>query len=170
MEEFISERIIKSNVINNQTVINVTDIIKVDNSDFESRVKIVAYLKDIDLADVAKQFGISQKNNFIARLNTGRLRFAEQRKIAELLGVDIVIKLVIGDHEIVTNSATEMIREACAYKQKTLFSLSNDMGISRQALNTKLKGDRFDYNELTKIVSLLDGEYYNYFIVDDMRI
>lgn len=170
MKEIITNRKIEPCEESGKTVIRITDTIEVDNYNFENRVKTIAYIKDLDLADVARKFGISQKANFIARLNTGRLQFAEQRKIAEILGVDIVIKLVIGQNEITAESASEMIRECCTYRDRTLLSLAKELGVSRQALNTKLNCDRFDHKEIEKIAKLLGGKYCNYFVIDGIRI
>ena len=152
-----------------KTVIRVVDIIEVDNYDMEQRVRAIIYLKQLDIIEVSKAFGTCNEQRFIGRCKTGKLNFAEQREIAKILGVDIVIRMVIDDHIIEADTVKEMIEEACRIKGESISELSGAFEITKQAMSRRLSNGRFTHEELDEFADHFDGRYYNYFVMDGIK-
>jgi len=155
---------------NGKTVLKICEVIEIDSANFEQRVKVIAYLKDLDLGDIAKQFGVSQKNNFLRKLSVGKLKFTEMYKIAKILGTNIVINFTIGDKIIEAESSSELIRKACAETDTSLLKLAEYLTMSRQALGVRMKSSVFTYKELAHIAGFFGGTYNNYFEIEGIRI
>lgn len=138
---------------------------------FEQRVKIVAYLNNKTIKDLAKEFNISL-SSFTSRCKTGKMNFADQRTIAEILGCTIVIKFVFDDGvEYTGKTAKELITDACAHVGMTQTELSERLGKSRQTVSSKLIKGKFTDAEIEEIASKIGCTYYNYFeLVDGSRI
>lgn len=171
MNELIKRRRFESDEINGRTIFTVHDVIEVDSRDLEKRVKIIAYLKGMDLQEVSEKFGISQKNNFLRRLQTGKLSFAEQRKIADILGVkskNIVILKNGKSYEVM--SSRELVNLICDEMGIANADIAYSLGITRQALNQRMTSDKFTYEDLSKIAYFAGATYSNYFEFDGVKL
>lgn len=66
-----------------------------------------------------------------------------------------------------TLTMSEKIRIVLKRKGMTLSQLADDLGTSRQNLNTKLNRDNFSQSELNEIAAVLNVEYESNFILED---
>ena len=154
-------------VVDGVTYVGITDGIKVDNRNFHQRVKVVALLKGITMSHIAAGFGCSV-NNLSARLKNGKLGFDEQRRIAEILEVGIVIRFVFADGALFDGDTPgEMISGACRHADISQPQLAAMMGSSRQALRSRIINGHFTDLELEKIAGHIGCEYENYFVLED---
>ena len=170
MNDLIKSRTYKVNDGKKKTVIKVTDVLEVDNSNIEQRIRAIIHMKNMDISEISKQFGTCNEHRFIGRCRTGKFRFSEQRKIAELLGVDIVIQMMIGNYQIEAETVKDMVLEACKIQNKSISELSKEIGTTRQALSRKLECGKFTHDEMVKLADHFGGKYHNYFIVNGYKI
>lgn len=137
------------------------------NMNFEQRVKIAAYIQHKTLRDMAKEFGVTQ-SAFLSRCKKGKLNFNEQRKVAEILGCNIIIKFVFDDgSEYTANTVKTLVMDACAHVDMTQAELGKRLGKSRQTFNSKLNNGRFTDDELLEVASKIGCTYHNYFEMED---
>lgn len=154
-------------VIDGVTHITITERIIIDRTDFEQRVKVVLLLNNKSQYEVCKELGI-QQGNFLTRCRNGKLSFDEQRRIADALGCKIVVKFTFDDGaEYVAETARQLIVDSCAHAKMTLMELSERLGKSRQAFNSKINNGRFTDSELSEVASKIGCTYSNYFELED---
>lgn len=171
VDSLVKYRKYNAEVINGKTVINVHSVIEVDNGNLENRVRVIAFLKDMDLMDIAQKFGVKQKNGLLIRLRNGKLSFEEQKQLADILGVKLVNGFIFDDGRICeADNSKEVIRMACERTGRTFAELAGYMGVTRQGLDSKMKIGKFTLEELNKIAFYFGGKYVNYFEFDGMKI
>ena len=140
---------------------------------FAQRVKTVSMLNKIKLYTVAEAFGTSPAT-FNVRLQNGKFKLEEQRRIAKLLDCEIVIgfKFINGSIA-VGNNAREMIDEAFEIYKKlngtkmNTTVLAHTLNRTQQTLSKKILNDKLTEEEYKRIANSLDCEYINYFILKD---
>lgn len=140
---------------------------------FAQRVKTVSMLNKIKLYTVAEAFGTSPAT-FNVRLQNGKFKLEEQRRIAKLLDCEIVIgfKFINGSMAI-GNNAREMIDEAFDIYKKlnntkmNTTTLAHTLGRTQQTLSKKILNDKLTEEEYKRIANSLDCEYINHFILND---
>jgi hypothetical protein len=143
---------------------------------FTQRVKTVCMLNKIKLYTLAEAFGTTPPT-FNVRLQNGKFKLEEQRKIAKLLGCEIVIgfKFINGAMAIGGN-AREMIDEAFEIYKKlngtkmNTTVLAHTLNRTQQTLSKKILNDKLTEEEYKRIANSLDCEYVNYFILKDGNI
>lgn len=154
--------------INGTTHITIVDKIEVDSLDFWQRVSVVLFLNNKSQYEVCKQLCINQ-NNFPQRCQTDKLTFEERQQIADALGCKLIVKFVFDDGAEYTanNDARPFVVDACNHADIKLKELSERLGTSRQALNSKLNNGKFTNAELVEIASKIGCAYYSYFELED---
>ena len=171
MDNLIKTRKYEAENIGGKTILRIYDTIEMNDYNMENRVKVIAYLKNLDLMDVANQFGISQKNNFLRRLRAEKLSFAEQRKIADILGVTIKNVIILKNGRIVEiDSSRNLVAELCRWMGLSISDIAENFGVTRQALNERMNRDKFSCDDLKRIAAFADATYNNYFEFDGIRL
>ena len=171
MDNLIKTRKYEAENISGKTILRIYDTIEMNDYNMENRVKVIAYLKNMDLMDIANQFGISQKNNFLRRLRAEKLSFAEQQKIADILGVIIKHEIILKNgRTIEVDSSRGLITELCRWMNLSISDIAEKFGVTRQALNERMNRDKFSRDDLNTIAGLADATYNNYFEFDGIRL
>lgn len=157
--------------VDGKTILTVFDTIEVDNYNLLERVEIMAYIRCMDLTEVSRRFGSDQVGNFKKKLLNAKLSNDDYLKLAEILNVKYVNKVVFyNDYEIENVSNSYLIKESCLTVDKSLMDVSKHLGITRQALNIRLNTDKFTHEEMDEIIHIIGGKYYNYFDMEGAKI
>lgn len=158
----------KTETIDDVTHVYVINEIVVDNKNFEQRVKVATILSEKTLGEVAEEFGTSL-TNFTLRCRTGKMDFAEQRKIAEILGCTAVMQYVFDDGAVYQEKTIkDLVMGALRHVHMTQWELGKCLGYSaRQAFSLKLNHGRFNDDDLRRIGTEIGCKYYSYFETKD---
>lgn len=167
----ITSREYKSKIRSKKSIITVTDVIEVDNRNFLQRIETIVYLKQLDIREVGRKFGIDQKHYFLQRLENGRLDFDDQRKLADILDVELNFNILLNDGTVCTgNNTHEMIMAACEATGITISEMAIHFGTTRQAFQQRISNDRLPYEDIEKIAEYLGGTYNHYFEFDGIKL
>lgn len=134
---------------------------------FEQRVKVVAILQNLSLGEVAEKYGSSQASLSV-RLKNGKMSFTDQRRLADALQCEIVIRFIFPDGAIITGKdAKDMVAWACEYQGIPMAELAERFRQSRQAFFDKVSNGRYTDDELARIAYMIGCSYENYFLLAD---
>ena len=149
MDNLIKTRKYEAENISGKTILRIYDTIEMNDYNMENRVKVIAYLKNLDLMELANQFGISQKNNFLRRLRAEKLSFEEQRKLADILGVTIKNVIILKNgRTIEVDSSRSLVTELCRWTGLSMSDIAEKFGVTRQALSERMHRDKFSCEDL----------------------
>lgn len=137
---------------------------------FSNRIKTLCAISNTKLGKLAREMGMSN-STLTLRLNAGRFLLAEQRKIAEILGATFTSHIICADGYIIEEDTIEkMLRKAMERNGITFMQLGAELGITKQAVHSKLKNGKFTAEELELYAGKIGCKYEDYYELNGIKI
>ena len=131
------------------------------------RIITLCMKSNVKMKALADGLGIAAPT-FSLRLKNPCFKFAEQYKMAEVLGCKFCPTITTEDGKEFTGATVnDIFRNILNYKNITITELSEKIGMATPNLIERLKRGKYTNTEIEKLAEVLDCKYESWFVYDD---